>query len=469
MRLDPDAPAVSVGVEGQASASWARRYRADLVWATIVVATVTVAFVVPHLHLAWLTPLVAQNPGQVRPLASTAPVLAVWLPHGNWATLCVTVLALAVIARGPSVARHLPWQLLVLVTGLTALTWTVLLMLIDGLRRGWPDRMNGHGGYLAEIPRNGSASSLIHGFASHIPTSGQAPWDISIAGDPPGALLTFFGLDRIGLGGPWWAGALCVLVGSSSAAAVLIALRALGDEGMGRRAAPFLAVAPLAVWVGVSADGYFAGVAAWGLALLTLSAAKATRHSGAVAVMAGILLGWSFYLDYGIALLVVPALAILFATRNFRPLIGAAVGAVVVAGVFTVQGFWWFDGLALVRRRYLAGIAMARPFAYWAWGNLAALTCAIGIPAAVGLRRAFDPSALRRRSGVQLLLVSFVAVIVIADVTQLSKAETERIWLPFAVWLVAAPALLPQRSHRLCLAVQAAGAILINSLLLTNW
>jgi hypothetical protein len=56
-----------------------------------------------------------------------------------------------------------------------------------------------------------------------------------------------------------------------------------------------------------------------------------------------------------------------------------------------------------------------------------------------------------------------------ADISGLSKAEVERIWLPFAVWLVAAPALLPTRSHRVCLALQATGAVIINSLLLTNW
>jgi hypothetical protein len=68
-----------------------------------------------------------------------------------------------------------------------------------------------------------------------------------------------------------------------------------------------------------------------------------------------------------------------------------------------------------------------------------------------------------------VLLVVFVAVVVVADVSGLSKAETERIWLPFAVWLVAAPALLPRGSHRLCLATQAIGALFINSLLLTTW
>ncbi|EUA92494.1 putative conserved integral membrane protein [Mycobacterium ulcerans str. Harvey] len=51
----------------------------------------------------------------------------------------------------------------------------------------------------------------------------------------------------------------------------------------------------------------------------------------------------------------------------------------------------------------------------------------------------------------------------------LSKAETERIWLPFTVWLTTAPALLRPRSDRLWLAVNAAGALAVNSIIFTNW
>src|SRR5262249_61766289 len=102
-------------------------------------------------------------------------------------------------------------------------------------------------------------------------------WVLHVWGLPSGALLPFVGLDRIGLHGGAWAGLLCLLVGSSAAAAVPIAVRALADEQTARRAAPFVAVAPTAIWVAVSADGYFAGVAAWGLALLALAVRGATR------------------------------------------------------------------------------------------------------------------------------------------------------------------------------------------------
>jgi hypothetical protein len=52
---------------------------------------------------------------------------------------------------------------------------------------------------------------------------------------------------------------------------------------------------------------------------------------------------------------------------------------------------------------------------------------------------------------------------------QLSKAETERIWLPFGVWLTAAPAQLKPSSHRWWLGLNIVGALALNHLILTNW
>ena len=55
------------------------------------------------------------------------------------------------------------------------------------------------------------------------------------------------------------------------------------------------------------------------------------------------------------------------------------------------------------------------------------------------------------------------------DLSMLSKAETERIWLPFTVWLTAAGALLPAQSRRWWLALNVVGALLLNHFILTNW
>ncbi|XKK39698.1 hypothetical protein HFP72_02080 [Nocardiopsis sp. ARC36] len=106
----------------------------------------------------------------------------------------------------------------------------------------------------------------------------------------------------------------------SAAAAVLVAMRALGAEGAARRAAPFLVLLPAAVWAGVSADGYFAAVTAWGLALLAVGASPGARAPRSTALAAGLLLGWAVYLSYGLVLAAVPALAVLLCARNARPL-----------------------------------------------------------------------------------------------------------------------------------------------------
>ncbi|OBB45142.1 hypothetical protein, partial [Mycobacterium sp. 852002-51961_SCH5331710] len=298
-------------------------------------------------------------------------------------------------------------------------------------------------------------------------------WITHVSGHPPGALLTFVWLDRIGLGGGAWAGLLCLLVGSSAAAAIVIAVRALAGEATARLAAPFVAVAPTAIWIAVSADGYFAGVAAWGIALLAMAVGGKARWPVLAAAGAGLLLGWGLFLNYGLGLMALPALAVLLCAPDWRAATRAAVPAVVVViavvGIFVALGFWWFDGYHLVQERYWQGIANDRPFQYWVWANLASVVCAIGLGSVAGIGRVFDINAIRRRPGLPMVLLGALLAIAFADLSMLSKAETERIWLPFTVWLTAAGALLPPRSHRWWLAVNVVGALLLNHFILTNW
>jgi hypothetical protein len=152
-----------------------------------------------------------------------------------------------------------------------------------------------------------------------------------------------------------------------------------------------------------------------------------------------------------------------------RALGPAALAAIAVAVAFAVAGFFWFDGYTLVQQRYWQGIAKDRPFQYWGWANLACVVCAIGLGGVAGISRVFDRAAIRRRCGFQLLLLGVLAAIVLADLSMLSKAEVERIWLPFTVWLPASAALLPVRSHRIWLALNAIGALALNTIILTHW
>ncbi len=97
----------------------------------------------------------------------------------------------------------------------------------------------------------------------------------------------------------------------------------------------------------------------------------------------------------------------------------------------------------LVQATLLAGDRQNRPFG-----------CGLGKRGVRGLRyrvRAasrvsagvFDRAAISRRSGCHLLTTGGAQPPSRpADLSMLSKAETERIWLPFTHWLTAAPALL---------------------------
>lgn len=447
--------------------------RRETVAATIGLLLVVAAFVVPHLNLGIVTPLINSTAAQIYSFADTAPIFGWWKAHVGWGTVPAIVIGAAAVWWGPSVAQRLPWRALPLVTWATSCLWAFSLAMIDGWQRGFAGRLTARHEYLRQVPGITDIPAALRTFSSRILDFQPDSWITHVSGHPPGALLTFVWLDRIGLGGGAWAGLLCLLVGSSAAAAIVVAMRALSDESTARRAAPFVAVAPTAIWIAVSADGYFAGVAAWGIALLALSARGAPRHPMVTAAAAGLLLGWGIFLNYGLALMALPAVAVLCATRDrraaARALTAAVLAAIAVAAVFLLAGFWWFDGYTLVQERYWQGIANNRPFQYWGWANLASVVCAVGLGSVAGLGRLFDIDAVKHRSGFHLVLIGALLAIVCADLSMLSKAETERIWLPFTVWLTAAPALLPPRSHRWWLGVNVIGALVLNHVILTNW
>jgi methylthioxylose transferase len=446
--------------------------RRDALAVVAGIVLVAAAFVLPRMDWG-VKPRLGVGPERFATHAGAAPIFGEWEIHAGWGTGPAIAIAVAAVVWGPALAQRLSWRVLTLGTWATACGWAFALAMIDGWQRGFAGRLTTKDEYLHEVPGVTDIPSAVRTFAGRIVDYQPDSWTTHVSGHPPGALLTFVWLDRIGLHGGAWAGLLCLLVGSSAAAAVLIAVRALADEQTARRAAPFVAVAPTAVWVAVSADGYFAGVAAWGIALLALAVHRGVRYPALPPAGAGLLLGWGIFLSYGLMLMALPALAVLVSAPDrrtaLRALGVAVLAALAVVLTFAVAGFSWFEGYTLVQQRYWQGIARDRPFAYWGWANLACVVCAIGLGSVAGVSRAFDWVSVRRRSGFHLLLLAMLAAIVCADLTTLSKAEVERIWLPFTVWLTAAPALLPVRSHRWWLALNAAGALLLNTIIVTHW
>lgn len=398
------------------------------------------------------------------------PLLAYWAPHLGPGTPAAIAVAVAVVAYGPALAARLPWRRLLLAVWGAGTAWTFSLALVDGWQRGIARRLTTRYEYLQVIDRFQDIPATLRDFTSHI-VVGASPehWPAHIAGHPPAATLTFVYLDRIGLGGGAWAGVWCITVGATAALGVLVTVRTLADEKLARRAAPFLALAPAAVWMGTSADGYFAAVAAWAVALLALAVTgHRPRRTG---LASGVLFGLTVHLSYGLTLYVVIAAAVLvLGSRRARPLPFALAGFVVVPVVFTAMGFYWWEAYDLLVTRYDQGAGGTRPQAYWVWANLACQVLVVGLATVAGLRRT-GAALLRRdrtaafRLGV-LVLGALVAILV-ADLSGMSKAETERIWLPFALWLLPACALLPR--PRAWLAAQAVLALLVNHLLLTGW
>ncbi|WP_339135620.1 hypothetical protein WJM95_16855 [Streptomyces sp. f51] len=429
---------------------------------------------------------------------SAAPLYGHWGPHTGPGTPAAIAVAVAVVAYGPRLAARLPWRGLLSAVWGTTTVWTFSLALIDGWERGVARRLTTRYEYLQVITpvnRFHDIPAALRDFTHHILLHSPGHWPAHIAGHPPGATLTFVLLDRIGLGGGAWAGVWCVTVGATAGVAVLVAVRALAGEVLARRAAPFLSLAPAAVWMGTSADGYFAAVAAWALALLALAVTGPRPRTAGLA--SGLLLGLTAYLSYGLTLVCVIACAVLLLGRRSRtrPLPYALAGLAVVPTVFTLLGFDWFEAYRLLVVRYYQGAGGVRPYGYWVWANLACTVLITGPATVAGLRRA-GPAVVRTTAAaitalppklpvpsreesaagapedstgprLAVLVGAALLALLVADLSGMSKAETERIWLPFAMWLLPAGAFLPR--PRTWLVAQAATALLLNHLLLTGW
>ena len=147
-------------------------------------------------------------------------------------------------------------------------------------------------------------------------------------------------------------------------------------------------------------------------------------------------------------------------------------GAAVVPAAFTFAGFDWWEAYHLLVTRYYQGAGGIRPYGYWVWANLACAVLITGPATAAGLRRT-GAVLLRRRAAprgdvrLALLVAAALVAVLAADLSGMSKAETERIWLPFAVWLLPSCAFLTH--PRAWLAAQAVLALLLNHLLRTGW
>lgn len=445
---------------GVATEDGARAGRRATVGLAVALAVVAASFAVPPL-LGWdvdaRSDMLGLPPTHGYLDAKVAP-----------ASLLVVLIALGGVWRGEVLARTLSWRGLMLVSYVVGLGWLLTLALVDG-ESGLTRVMSNPDEYLVAARQVTDIPAMLTGYVDRIPRSHPDNWPIHLAGHPPGAVLFHVALVRIGLGGDLASALVVVVIAASVPVATMTPLRVLGAERLARLAAPFLVLSPAAVFLAVSADAVLTALAAWGLAALAWSA-TASRRAGLLGggVLAGLLLGWCVMSSYGLPLLGLLALTVLHLARSWWPLPVAALTALGVVLTFAALGFAWWEAYPVLVDRYWDGIAATRPAAYWMWGNLGALLVSGGPLLGAGVAAAATRNRGQART-VAWLAGAAAVTIVVADLSRMSKAEVERIWLPFVPWLTLSLALLPGGWRRWGLALQVTTAVLVQHLVYTSW
>jgi methylthioxylose transferase len=400
------------------------------------------------------------------------PIFAEWGPHVSLWTLPALALVVAGV-RLQRVAGTLRWGALLGWGWLLGFAWIFSLASVDG---DWATKLLSPHEYLHDLPAVGDPLTFLHGFTGRIVGVPDA-WTTHVSVHPPLATLFFWFLQQAGLGGPAWGALACMLVGSLAGPAWAVTLRALGAPSAARQLVPWAALFPGAVWIGVSGDAVFLGVASVALMAATWGAV----HRSAIAALAGgVLLGATVYLSYGhvvFGVVVVAALLLSVRASGWTAVrsgwLLAALGASAVAAFFTLAGFRWWEALGQVQLRYYEGIASVRPYGYFIWANLAAfVVCAspvVVLVIATAVRTVAGAGRRTLEAAPAWLALAGLVAIVLSDLSGLSKAETERIWLTFAFAVWCGAALAPPSWRRWGLVAAAAWALAVNHLLLTEW
>lgn len=384
--------------------------------------------------------------------------------HYRWGLtagiLVAVAFAGAAVSMGPWIARRVSWRTLLWVSFLASAAWILALALGDPVKH-ISSSVRHHEDYLRGVSFiGGDLPAYLRSFTERI-----AEYPAHVRSHPPGLVTLLWGLRQAGMGAADIAAALMVVGGAAATPAVVLATREVAGERRARRMAPFLILAPAALWMGTSADALYAGVGAWAVTLLVLalSPRRSSRRRMALALAGGTLFGLGIFLSYGFALLAVIPAVVAWKRRSWQPLAIATLPVLIVIAAWAAAGFWWLAGLAATRQQYALGIAQDRPYSYFLFADLAVLGVAIGPAAVVGLAR------LQGRAW--WLVGGALGAVALADVSGMSKAEVERIWLPFAVWIMVACAPLGKAkwSGRGWLALSCALAILLQVGLDSPW
>ena len=392
-----------------------------------------------------------------------APLVGRWHLRFGPSLVPAALLAALVVWRGQAWAHRLRFRCVLAATAAASVAFTLLLAASDGFGHVL-DPVVHPTEYWANLATLPDAATMLRHYAS-VPF--LVHYSVHAKGHPPGFLLLLKALAAVGLGHPWVTGALSYVGVAAVAVAVPYTMFVVAGVDVARRVAPFMVVAPFAVWMGTSADAFYSGVGATGVALAVTALRRRPSWSRvAIGVAAGVNLGTLLFLTYGAApfLLLVVAVAVSVASRRRRTLliigVAATAGLLAVVGAFRLAGFWWLDGWRTTRAFYWGGTAHFRPAAYFAVANIGAALIAIGPATVVALSRLVN-------ARVWVVVGAAALCIAAADASQYSKAEVERIWLLFYPWLL--PATVALGLRRRWLAAQALLALGLQVALVSKW
>ena len=407
----------------------------------------------------WAAGLALADRGAVITYGSAPPFIGYLHARASVGTALAVVVACLVVVHGPRLARTARWGRVLLGGWAASTAFAALLAATDGLG-AIAAPLTDENDYLAVVPLvTQDPGEFLRTFADRALT-----YPVHVRGHPPGMALLLGGLDRLGLGGEWPMAVLVLVVGTSSVVAVGLAVRALagrhGEETV-RRALPAVVLAPAALWLATSADAFFAGVLAWGVALLAVASTREGR-SWPWAVAAGLVLGLCPFLSYGLLPMGALALVVGIVTGRWAPTVVAGVVVLASAAAWGAAGFWLPDGIAVTHVASTLGRAADRPYVYFLVADLVLLGVLVG-PAGVGglvhLRRL--PRA------VQLLVVVALGAALVGALSGVERGEVERIWLPLACWVLPVAATLADR--RGWLVAQASATIAVQVALVSPW
>jgi len=393
---------------------------------------------------------------------ATPPYVMGWLPQVDpWALVAAAVLG-ALVAGGPALLT-LPRAAFLAGVTATALAVGLALAAARSGTHGWDAIFDTgpRGSFEAKNEYLPGLGALSYGSRFYLDRFAElAPAvPVNVAGHPPGLLLL---AHLTTLTTPARFAALCIAAAAACAPLTYSLARGLGHEERAARTAALLAAAsPGLLLFGVtSADAVYA-------ALGTATAALLVRRSWGARGAGAVLLALAAFCSW--ALLAAGAFAVLVAWQRegWRTALRLAALCALPFLVWNaaLAAAYGYDPIGTLRATeavYRRSLAEIRPAWFWVLGSPVAWAVCAGLPLSGG----WLVAARRRDPGA----VALAAVVAIASALAFTKAETERIWLPFVPLACAAAATaIPPRGLRAVLVALAVQALATQLLFDTVW